>query len=173
MRLALKPHPDTPGAAISAIAVEIARPRPRALALRYLAHGAIAELLVPAPASPARTDELWKHTCFEAFVRAPGAASYCELNFSPSSQWAAYRFDDYRAGMRNADDIAAPRIEVHASDDRYELHAFIELPLDAPYQLALSAVIEDARGKSYWALAHAPGKPDFHHSTSFAYELSP
>jgi len=48
------------------------------------------------------------------------------------------------------------------------------LPRDASWHLALSAVIEEAKGnKSYWALVHPPGKPDFHHRDSFAYELSP
>jgi hypothetical protein len=33
-------------------------------------------------------------------------------------------------------------------------------------------VIEDMTGEfSYWALAHPPGKPDFHHSDCFAHEL--
>jgi hypothetical protein len=35
-------------------------------------------------------------------------------------------------------------------------------------------VIEETNGnKSYWALAHPAGKPDFHHADGFAYELSP
>jgi hypothetical protein len=33
-------------------------------------------------------------------------------------------------------------------------------------------VIEETNGrKSYWALAHPPGKPDFHHSDCFALGL--
>ena len=36
------------------------------------------------------------------------------------------------------------------------------------WQLALSAVIEEIDGtKSYWALAHAPGPPDFHNRDCF------
>jgi hypothetical protein len=35
-------------------------------------------------------------------------------------------------------------------------------------------VIEDqSGGVSYWALAHPPGKPDFHHADGFALEFSP
>jgi hypothetical protein len=46
------------------------------------------------------------------------------------------------------------------------------MPHDAPWRLGLSAVIEDTRGSlSYWALAHPPGKPDFHHADGFALEL--
>jgi hypothetical protein len=33
-------------------------------------------------------------------------------------------------------------------------------------------VIEDADGSlSYWALAHPPGRPDFHHTEAFALDL--
>jgi len=43
---------------------------------------------------------------------------------------------------------------------------------DGPH--GLSAVIEDiSGGTSYWALAHPPGKPDFHHADGFALEFSP
>jgi hypothetical protein len=46
--------------------------------------------------------------------------------------------------------------------------------LREPWRLGVSAVIEESDGaKSYWALKHAPGKPDFHHADSFAYELNP
>jgi hypothetical protein len=42
-----------------------------------------------------------------------------------------------------------------------------------PIYPPLAAVIEDTRGdKSYWALAHPPGKADFHHSDTFALEFS-
>jgi hypothetical protein len=38
--------------------------------------------------------------------------------------------------------------------------------------MGLSAVVKEASGAlTYWALRHAPGKPDFHHSEAFALEL--
>jgi hypothetical protein len=51
---------------------------------------------------------------------------------------------------------------------------FAGLPPDRAWRIGLSAVIEDTNGEiSYWALAHPPGKPDFHHANGFAYEISP
>ncbi len=51
----------------------------------------------------------------------------------------------------------------------------IILPIDwqdEPIQLNLTAVIEETDGtKSYWALAHPSGKPDFHHRDCFALQL--
>jgi hypothetical protein len=95
-----------------------------------------------------------------------------ELNFSPSSEWAAYRFTGYRDGMVPAHDLAAPRIDVSADGQALELQVLVDLPADAVGPLALSAVIEETGGPlSYWALGHGPGKPDFHHWRSFAVEL--
>ena len=32
----------------------------------------VGQLAIPAPATPGHADELWKHTCFEVFLGAPG-----------------------------------------------------------------------------------------------------
>lgn len=171
MRLALTPHPDFPADAIDAIEVEIARAGPERLELVYRAQGDIARLLVSAPADPERTDGLWASTCFELFARPVGGEAYCEFNFAPSSQWAAYAFDGYRAGMRNLA-LEAPAIEVSATDDVFVLRVAVEASvLRTGAQLALTAVIEETSGaKSYWSARHAAGKPDFHHADSFAIE---
>ena len=57
-------------------------------------------LILPAyVANGPRADGLWQTTCFELFVRHPDQRGYFEFNFSPSTQWAAYRFSGYREGM--------------------------------------------------------------------------
>lgn len=164
--------------AATGIDVEATCPRPGNLVLRYVVTGNVADLRLPPMAAPAHTDELWQHTCFEAFVRASPGGAYYEFNFAPSTQWAAYRFDGYRSGMHVADEIGAPRIDVQSNGGSYELQASLaldglpDLPGDAAWRLGLSAVIEEADGNiSHWALAHPPGKADFHHSDCFALEL--
>lgn len=170
MRLALFPHPATP-ADIAAITVDIVRPRAQCLTLHYRVTGGATALRLPQPVVATRTDGLWQHTCFEAFMRTRDLPAYTEFNFAPSTAWAAYRFDGYREGMRNAD-IAPPIIEVQIEGGDYLLTASIELDLPLPWRLALTAVIEETNGrKSYWALAHASGKPDFHHIDGFTLEL--
>jgi hypothetical protein len=171
MQLALTLHPESECPAVERIEVAVTRPSPGILDLRYRLTGALSALALPPLAPPNRADELWRHTCFEAFVRA-GAQGYRELNFAPSSQWAAYRFDSYREGMANADPDALT-LYVSRGGDAFELSARVTLDLPAvDWQLGLSAVIEATDGtKSYWALAHAPGKPDFHHPDSFALQL--
>ena len=180
MRHALARHPDSTCIVATRVEVDIARPCTGSLALSYVVHGTLGELRLPPVAAPARGDELWQHTCFEAFVGTAAGAAYYELNFAPSTQWAAYRFDAYRSGACVAMEIGAPRIEVQSSPDRFTLQAALSLdglsalPRDVGWRLGLAAIIEDMRGgKSYWALVHPPGKPDFHHFDCFAQEISP
>ena len=154
--------------------MDIANPRPGSLVLSYVVRGRISALRWPPVVAAARADELWRHTCFEAFVRPSTGPAYYEFNFSPSTQWAAYQFDSYRCGMRVATEIGVPRVEVRSDEATYTLQAALELDgLSSSVHLGLSAVLEETNGrKSYWALAHPPGKADFHHADCFALELS-
>jgi hypothetical protein len=179
MRLPLRRHPDSPCSAVSRIKVAIDRPAPDRLLLSYGVTGRVDKIRLPPVTAAARADGLWRHTCFEAFLRAPPGDAYYELNFSPSTLWAAYRFDGYRSGMQVADEIDAPRIEVQSRSDGLNLQVSLALdrlfgrPRIPPSHLGLSAVIEDANGLSYWALAHPPGKPDFHHADGFTHAYLP
>ena len=130
-------------------------------------------LRIPARETPGRKDQLWRHTCFEAFLQG-GGGRYFEFNFSPSTQWAAYCFDSYRRGMREQELASSPLINFELGTDSFILDATIDLRgmLDDDMRLrprmGLAAVIEDANGEiAYWALAHPSGKPDFHHADSF------
>jgi hypothetical protein len=179
MRQALRLHPDSRGFAVANIEVGIARPLTDTLALSYIVTGDISEVRMPLViTAPARAENLWRHTCFEAFFRPSSGAGYYEFNFAPSTQWAAYQFSGYRSGQRVAH-VGAPSIETRSSPGQYTLRASLnfgglaDLPSDSPWRVALSAVIEDISGnKSYWALAHSPGRPDFHHANAFAQELA-
>jgi hypothetical protein len=178
MRQALTLHPDSRCAAVDRIDVEVLRPRPGVLALRYIVSGRADGLRLPSLVAPERVDGLWRHSCFEAFVRAAVGEAYYEVNLAPSTQWAAYRFDGYRSGMVAADVMGVPRILGQADGAGYVLHAELslgglaDLPADGPWRLGLAAVIEAADGSlSYWALAHPPGQADFHHPDGFVLDL--
>jgi len=184
MRQILRLHPASLCAAVTQIEVEIMRPHAGHLVLAYIVTGRIGDLDMPPVVDPARTDDLWRHTCFEAFIRRSPGGAYYEFNFAPSTQWAAYQFRGYRNGMRVASEIGDPGIEVNSSPERYVLRASLNpdellLPASggqrtggAAWRLGLSAVIEEAGGRrSYWALAHPQGIPDFHHSDCFALEV--
>jgi hypothetical protein len=160
--VALLRHPDTPCAALRAIEASVVRDR-NELRVAYVLEGEIDRLRLPPPRA---AGALWQHTCCELFV-TPALPAYREYNFSPSREWAAYSFASYRSGA--ALEIPDPRIALKRGQDRLELTATIPA---APGQLriGLSVVVEEDR-LSYWALRHAPGKPDFHHPDAFALEL--
>ena len=148
------------------------------LTLRYSLRGTIAGIAIPAKAPPVRADELWKHTCFEVFVRPPEGEAYCEFNFSPSGAWAAYRFRARRSGMANIEDFKSPVTVLDVGSGLVTLGVVLdvaslpELPPGAPWRVALTTIVEQADGtKSYWSLAHPQGKPDFHHADNFALTL--
>jgi hypothetical protein len=181
LRLPLQLHPDSRCDALSGIVVELVRLSPRRILVGYLLSGNLRHIDLPRENHhPQRRDELWRHTCFEAFVRAEGDEAYYEFNLAPSRDWAAYRFDGYRRGMTAAREVDAPHGDptVHAEPRPPAFRATLELeraaslPIDRPWRIGLSAVIEERNGRiSYWALAHPPGKPDFHHPDCFQLEL--
>lgn len=176
MHVDLFPHPSHPCASIDAFDVSIESDA-KVTTLRYRIMGNIDEISVPTPRAPERQDGLWQHTCFEWFARSTSSARYCELNFSPSGCWAAYEFDDYRAGMKHLSYPTAPRIEVTHSSRLLTLSVDVDRSaIDAIAQggarIAVAAVIEHRDGgKSYWALAHPSAEPDFHHPHAFTFAV--
>jgi hypothetical protein len=169
---ALERHPDAACDALRGIEARVTRSAGGGLLVDYVLDGEIERLRIPAP-RPARVAErLWQHTCCEIFIARRGAPGYREFNLSPSGEWAAYEFTRYRDGALLADPALAPGIVVRQGPDRLELQAQIQLELKHPLRIGLAAVIEEKSGLlSYWALRHAPGKPDFHHPDAFVLEL--
>ena len=163
----LIPNPDHPPLAVTSIAAQCWREEGR-WHFRYVVDG-VAQLLLPDPVEPARADELWRTTCFEAFVGGSGT-TYREYNFAPSGQWAAYAFDAPRSGMRHADEQAEVWLEGGESWIAVEAELTGEFASNAP--LNLTVVVEETGGhKSYWALAHPAGPPDFHDRSCFIARL--
>jgi hypothetical protein len=166
--------------AIREVEVRVRKREPDTLVFQYVLRAEMPRVRVPSTQLPGRADELWKHTCFEAFIAVTGEPGYHELNFSPSRRWAIYGFSGYREGMSPTNVTVSPTLDVRSFDDRLELDAAIRLPdlvgpqVGRTLKLALSTVVEDDSGTlSYWALKHAPGKADFHHPDGFVLELTP
>jgi hypothetical protein len=168
-------HPAHPSIAVDGIDFLLDRRSATSLHLRYEVRGRIGDVVLPARAAPIRRNNLWETTCFELFLRPAAATAYRELNFSPSSQWAAYDFSAHRTGMVQAALPAPPVIEVTAGAERLTVDVLVSLDLpDEPYLMAAAAVIEEAwGGKSLWATAHAGAVADFHHPACFDVELPP
>lgn len=179
-RVRLLPHPTAGNTPVRSLTVGVRRSSELDLSFRL--DGAIGSLRVPPRlATPGRADGLWEHTCFEVFLRCDGSPAYSELNFSPSGEWTRYEFSSYReraAPAGPAPEPAAPSMRWTASADLLALDASIALAgtaaARAPLRLALAAVVEARDGsRSYWAVRHPSGRPDFHHADGFAIALDP
>jgi hypothetical protein len=172
-------HPSTANGAVRGLEAQLRVDEPNTLVFKFSLLADMSRLRIPASGAGARADGLWKHTCFEAFVAAADAPGYHEFNFSPSLDWAIYRFSAYREGMSSAEVNPAPTISMSRGADGLELESVVHLGgladlRDAPRsRIALAAVIEDEDGRlSYWGLRHPTGKPDFHHPDGFALEVA-
>jgi hypothetical protein len=182
LKLALTCYAPAESGAIRSLEVHVAELENGALSLRYVLEGDLARIRIPALRPSRSADELWKHTCFEAFLRAGTSERYYELNVSPSTEWALYSFKEYRQGMSPTSAIAPPRIRVERPAQRLEVSVQMDARKlfaaddaavsTASRRLALAAVVEDENGRlSYWALKHPASKPDFHHPDGFTLEL--
>ena len=178
----LLPHAvSAPGAlqdVVHELSVLVSRPEPSELKLSYRLSGDLDALQLPEPRPAIRTDGLWRHCCFEAFIAHGGGPDYWEYNFSPSGAWAAYHFTACREGMAPLLKGAPPAFTPRIRTDSIELSVRLDLSwltrstAGTGLRLGLAAVVEDkARVLSYWALKHPAEKPDFHHSDSFVVEL--
>ena len=164
---ALVPHPDTLATAVDRVEVELERDG-ATLSLVYRIAGDARRIVAPAArAEPLRRDRLWQSTCCELFVRNAAGGGYREYNFAPSGDWAAYRFGGYRA-RQAALETPAPRIASERSADAFVLRATVTEALEENERIGLACIVDDGAALSYWALAHPPGKPDFHHACAFA-----
>ncbi|WP_310467375.1 DOMON-like domain-containing protein [Sphingomonas sp.] len=179
MQFTLVPHPSTPPAtAALKLWVNIdhaAKLGPVATTNIWFGVGAPAErFVIPKLTEPWRADELWRTTCFEAFLRPVGEDAYREWNFAPSGNWAAYDFSSHREGMARAEVGAPPYVRMEDNFTWWAVGATIATDAEQPWQLGLSAVLEEQDGgESYWALAHPPGDtPDFHHPDCFTARLA-
>src|ERR1700691_5721623 len=172
-------HPSAPTETVRAIQVLVRRPLGAELQLTFRLDGDIPRIQIPPLGAPRFAAQLWRHTCFEAFIAVEAQPAYHEFNFAPSGEWAVYAFSGYRNGGPVANQTMRPRITLRSTVNRLELDALVRLDIlsaahsRAVLRIGLSAVIEAIDGLSYWALRHPADKPDFHDADGFSLILEP
>ena len=173
LSFSLVPHPEAHRSSVCAVEVRLKFSDGLTWLTFEVSPGA--NLRLNAQVRPARSDGLWRSTCMELFVLDNQGPGYREYNFSPSREWAAYRFSSYRSEAAKLSVKRPPAIGTIRGEAGFALYAALEgQVLNAGSHFALSAVIEETDGtRSYWALAHPPGKPDFHHPACFTATLPP
>jgi hypothetical protein len=172
-RMDLVRHPSTSAEMMVAIEVLVRRAAAE-LRMTFRVVADISRIVVNPPRDGT---ELWRHTCFEAFVAMEGRQAYHEFNFAPSGEWTMYALRSYRQGSVVTNDAMRPDIAMRSTNDRLELDAVVHLDAlsdvhaSAVLRVGLSAIIESREGLSYWALRHPGAKPDFHNAEGFALRL--
>ena len=169
----LVPHPDHPPVAVSQIRARITNIDETWLNLHWQIEDA-GRLVLPPFAGKGRADGLWRTTCFELFLQPVDGVGYIEINLSPSERWAAYDFLGYRDDMAKRPMAREPVCTTRVGQTIATFDAAVPLAglPPRPWEVGLCAVIEEIGGiKSYWALAHPPGEPDFHHPACFTLTL--
>ena len=119
-----------------------------------------------------RCDELWKHTCFEAFIGLPGSQQYWELNVSPVGHWNLYSFKSYRQAGSDLVEALPPSLTMRQTRRDCRCNVVLDLrpwwPIEGMPELGLTMVVEEIDGRlSYWALSHPGEVADFHDRRSF------
>ena len=168
-------HPDSRPGPVKRVSASASRTPEGGLSLSYSIEGDMAGVRVPAPRPPRIGYKLWRHTCCEVFIAQRGEARYHEFNFSPSGEWTTYAFSAYREGTVLDDAALNPQIAATRSPGALQLSALVglgRLPVSGKLAVGLAVVIEqEDGGMTYWAIKHAPGRPDFHHRGAFALEI--
>ena len=173
----LRCHPSARPEAVRAIQVLVRRSASAELGMTFRLDGDIPRIRVSSPGEPRIATQLWRHTCFEAFIAVEGQPAYHEFNFAPSGEWAVYAFCGYRNGGPLVNEMMRPHIAVRSTGGRLELDTLVQLDAlsaihpHASLRIGLSAVIEAGDGLSYWALRHPADKADFHDADGFALRL--
>ena len=177
--LSLCSHPDTPNSSVKKLSCSVIALDNGDLHLSYHLKGDLQRMLIAELAPSEPKDNLWEHSCFEAFISVDREKAYREYNFSPSSQWAIYAFSDYRVKL-NGEASESPSIKRKQRDGELIISVVLpssclpDNPQKKPLLIGLSAVIETRDNTiSYWALKHPMNTPDFHHRESFNLRINP
>src|SRR5512147_1008484 len=103
-------HPQTPTAVVRGITGRVRRSPDALLTITFVLDADLSRLRIPPARVACLTHGLWEHTCFEAFIALNGTPAYHEFNFAPSSEWALYAFQSYRAIASPPDETIAPEV---------------------------------------------------------------
>lgn len=127
-----------------------------------------------------RVIKLWEKTCFEIFIKNQ-KDQYIEFNFSPCFEWNCFYFNQKGDALTEFEKMIRPNTDILLSSEDFFIVCEIRkefFPLgffdqaETQLSVGLTSVIKDKSGiNSYWALAHADTRPNFHHFDSFKYKF--
>ena len=166
-------HPTSPKAPVTHLQASVHLDDDGEICVAYDLAGELEKITWPTPSAMQFQEGLWQTTCFELFLGIPSEPAYLEFNFAPSRAWCAYAFKAYRGPPSRLETVTVAQFDFTRDVAEASLQAKFSLPSAVPIKAedchaGLSAVIEHADGDlSYWALAHAAPRPDFHNRQGF------
>lgn len=115
-----------------------------------------------------RKDDLWKETCFEVFLQPEFSQDYYELNFSLSSAWNCYHFDEYRNPQPPKQSQFFNVEQLVWQPTLKKLIIDMSMQETKKFNIGLTTILRSTEGAvGYYALKHVLDKPDFHQKDSF------
>jgi hypothetical protein len=167
-------HPAHPPIGVTGVEAKVIGADATWLRVRWRVEGA-QRLVVPPFAGKGRSDDLWKTTCFELFLRPGEGAQYIELNLSPSERWAAWDLANPREGREDRPFPREPECTMRQGSSFAIFDAAIPragLPNEDCAANFCTVIEEQGGALSYWALAHRGDRPDFHDPACFTATLA-
>lgn len=119
-------------------------------------------------------EELWRHTCFELFIRDRHGEGYEEINCSPGGRFSRTYLSSYRNVHSVREFHTAPDIICSRQGDSCE-YAICFAGIDIVQgEIAVAVITADDRGtRRFWGMNHRGDIPDFHHDDNFfRFEIS-
>jgi hypothetical protein len=119
-----------------------------------------------------RMDELWKHTCFEAFWAKPSSPDYWEFNVAANGMWNIYHFNSYRSPNPPQESFDFELIKFEFSPTKLSALLSCNIVITS-LEAALTSIIKTNLNQTlYFATCHSGSKPDFHIRESFQLKRS-
>lgn len=122
------------------------------------------------------SEDLWKSTCFEIFLKNRESADYYEFNFNSKGDWNLFYFSNYRERHKNLENVVDVSLVIEKNLNRTILIYRFDLKklehLKIPCQINISSVIKTKAEISYWSQKHNGTKPDFHDPENFSLKMN-
>ncbi len=114
-----------------------------------------------------REDNIWKSTCFEAFINPENSDRYWEINVSPLHKWNFYEFSGYRTPQPPREAGNFQLLAIKVGDGSLWASFSCDFEKFRKFNVALTCILESKDGiLSYWAKKHVLASPDFHHAST-------
>jgi len=146
------------------------------LKIEYILTGELETIIIPSLKTEGdRFLELWEHTCFEFFLAIKDTLEYWEFNLSPAADWNVFHFPSYRYSIVEEANFSS--LPAKIIRDKNCLKIALEVKLanivssNINLEVGVTAVIEEQKQLSYWALQHSSSEADFHDRASFTIAL--